>query len=159
MAELFGEYKTLIVFLHVISGVIWVGGMIAMRLAAHPSFMAIESGQEKLTRVVDALGRLFMIVLPFVIILVITAVIMLIGYDLKSTPYSSLGHAKEGIWTVMFINLIIMILRRKKAAKFLATNDTESAKGALGLVGILIPVNIVLGLVAIYLGSSLSSAL
>ena len=43
MEQLFSEYKVIIVFLHVISAVIWVGGMIAMRYASHPSFLEIES--------------------------------------------------------------------------------------------------------------------
>ncbi|MBC8236758.1 MAG: hypothetical protein H8E76_00875, partial [Helicobacteraceae bacterium] len=91
MAEFFAEYKTIIVFLHVLSAVVWVGGMIAMRYAAHPSFMEIESGEERLKRVVHALKRLFTIVFPFTIILLVTAVIMLLGYDLKNTDYSGLG--------------------------------------------------------------------
>jgi putative copper export protein len=35
MTELFWANTELIVFLHVISAVIWVGGMVAMRFAAH----------------------------------------------------------------------------------------------------------------------------
>ncbi|MDB2562874.1 DUF2269 domain-containing protein [Sulfurimonas sp.] len=160
MVEIFTEYKTLIVFLHVVSAVVWVGGMIAMRFAAHPSFMVIASNQERMSRVVYALKRLFIIVFPFTIILVVTAVIMLFGYDLKNTEYSQLGHIKEGIWVVMFLNYLIMIKRRNKASKLLASGDVIGAKFSMSLVGkYMIPVNIILGLVAIYLGASLSSAL
>jgi len=42
MAEFFAEFKVYIIFLHVISAVIWVGGMVAIRFAAHQSFMQIE---------------------------------------------------------------------------------------------------------------------
>lgn len=160
MAELFAEYKTLIVFLHVISAVVWVGGMIAMRYAAHPSFMLLESGQEKLERITHALKRLFIIVFPFTIILVLTAVIMLIGYDLKTTEYASLGYAKEAIWSVMFLNYMVMIKRRNRAAKFLKDGDVAGAKFSMNLVGkYMIPLNIILGVIAIFLGSVLSSAL
>ncbi|MDF1874192.1 hypothetical protein JHD48_00430 [Sulfurimonas sp. SAG-AH-194-I05] len=160
MAELFAEYKTLIVFLHVMSAVVWVGGMIAMRYAAHPSFMEIESGKEKLERVTHALKRLFTIVFPFTIILVATAVVMLIGYDLKSTEYAQYGYIKEGIWSVMFVNFIVMISRRNRAAKLLVEGDVAGAKFSMALVGkYMIPVNIALGVIAIFLGSSLSSVL
>ncbi len=160
MAELFAEYKTLIVFLHVISAVIWVGGMIAMRYAAHPSFMDITSPAERLERVIHALKRLFTIVFPFTIILLLTAVIMILGYDLKSTPYSGLGHAKEAIWIVMFLNYLLMIKRRNRAVDFLAKNDIVGAKIAMSLVGkYMIPLNIILGVIAIFLGSTLSSSL
>jgi len=160
MNELFAEYKTIIVFLHVISAVVWVGGMIAMRYAAHPSFMSIEAPAEKLTRVVHALKRLFTIVFPFTIILLLTAIVMILGYDLKSTPYAGLGHAKETIWIVMFLNYLLMIKRRNRAADFLAKNDMLGARVAMSLVGkYMIPLNIILGIIAIFLGSILSSNL
>ena len=160
MAEFFAEYKTIIVFLHVLSAVVWVGGMIAMRYAAHPSFMEIASGEERLKRVVHALKRLFTIVFPFTIILLVTAVLMLLGYDLKNTDYSGLGHAKEAIWSIMFINFFVMILRRNRAAAFLEKGDIAGAKFSMALVGkYMIPVNIILGIIAIFLGSMLSSSL
>jgi len=158
--DFFLENKTIIVFLHVLSAVVWVGGMIAMRYAAHPSFMAIASNQERLSRVVYAMKRLFIIVFPFTIILVLTAVIMLFGYDLKNTQYAQLGHIKEGIWSVMFVNYLIMIKRRNRASKLLAQGDVLGAKNSMHLVGTyMIPLNIILGIVAIYLGATLSSSL
>ncbi|MEA2073592.1 MAG: hypothetical protein U9O86_08405 [Campylobacterota bacterium] len=160
MAEFFAEYKTIIVFLHVISAVVWVGGMIAMRYAAHPSFMEIESPAHRLQRVADALKRLFCIVAPFVIILLITAVIMIKGYSLSASEYKLFGYAKEGIWTVMFLNLAYMIVRRNRAEKALDNGDFVLAKDQLGLIGkYMVPLNIILGIVAIFLGSSLSSGL
>ena len=160
MLEFFAEHKTIIVFLHVLSAVVWVGGMIAMRYAAHPSFMEIESGEERLERILHALKRLFFIVFPFTIILVLTAVVMLIGYDLKSTDYAQLGYIKEGIWMIMFVNYLIMIKRRNKAAKLLVEGNVAGAKFSMAIVGkYMIPVNIILGLIAIFLGSNLSSVL
>ena len=159
MAELFAEHKTLILFLHVLSAVVWVGGMIAMRFAAHPSFMAIASNQERMSRVVYATKRLFIIVFPFTIILVVTAVFMLLGYDMKNTPHNQTAHIKEGIWLVMFLNYLIMIKRRNRASKLLAQGDVIGAKFSMSLIGkYLIPLNIILGLVAIYLGTTLSVA-
>lgn len=160
MVELFAEYKVIIVFLHVISAVVWVGGMIAMRYAAHPSFMALESPAQRLERIVYALKRLFIIVFPFTIILVLTAVVMLIGYDLKSTDYAQLGYVKEGIWMLMFLNYLLMVKRRNRAAAFLEKNDILGAKIAMALVGkYMIPLNIILGVIAIFLGSNLSAVL
>ena len=160
MVEIFAEYKTLVLFLHVISAVIWVGGMIALRFAAHASFMEIDEPKERLTRIAHAMKRLFIIVFPFTIILLVTAVIMLLGYDLKNTPYAELGYLKEGIWTVMFVNYFVMIIRRNRAAKLIKLGDIAGAKFSMGMIGkYMIPLNIILGLVAIYLGSTLSSAL
>lgn len=160
MQDIFLDNKTLIVFLHVISAVVWVGGMISMRFAAHASFLEIESPEKRLERMAHALKRLFTIVFPFVIILIVTAVFMLIGYDIKNTDFSSIAHAKEGIWIVMFISLIVMIMRRNKGAKLLAAGDTLGAKKQLEIIGkFMVPLNIVLGIVAIFLGSYFSSVL
>lgn len=160
MIEFFAEYKTIIIFLHVLSAVVWVGGMVAMRYAAHPSLMEIESPAKRLERIAHALNRLFCIVAPFVIILLITAIIMVMGYSLSETEYKSYGYAKEAIWSVMFVNLALMILRRNKAEKALENGDFVVAKNQLGAIGkYMVPLNIALGTVAIFLGSSLSSGL
>ena len=160
MIEFFAEYKAYIVFLHVISAVVWVGGMIAMRYAAHPSFLEIESPAKRLERIADALKRLFCIVAPFVIILLITAIIMVMGYSLSDTEYKTYGYAKEAIWTIMFLNLAVMIRRRNNAQKALANADFVLAKNQLELIGkYMVPLNIALGIIAIFLGSALSSSL
>ncbi|MEA1981907.1 MAG: hypothetical protein U9N39_00025 [Campylobacterota bacterium] len=160
MAEFFAEYKTVIVFFHVLSAVVWVGGMIAMKFAAHPSFVRIESPAKRLEHIALALKGLFTIVVPFVVILLVTAVIMIKGYSLGATEYATMGHIKEGIWSIMAINLFVMILRRNRAMKFLEEGDMVGAKFSLELIGkYMVPVNIILGIVAIFLGSSLSSGL
>jgi uncharacterized membrane protein len=160
MSDFFAEYKTIIVFFHVLSAVVWVGGMIAMKFAAHPSFVRIESPAKRLEHIALALKGLFTIVIPFVIILLVTAVIMIKGYSLSETEFSMMAHIKEGIWSIMAINLFIMILRRNRAAKLLAEGDMLGAKFSLELIGkYMVPLNIILGIIAIFLGSSLSSGL
>ncbi|MDD5157526.1 hypothetical protein [Sulfurimonas sp.] len=160
MEAFFNEYKTIIVFLHVISGVVWIGGMVAMRYAAHPSFIKIESPAKRLELIADALGRLFKIVIPFVITLIITAIIMIKGYSLSQSDLSVFSHAKEGIWSMMFINIMVMIYRKNLAQKLLHKGDFVGAKNQLALIGsVMVPVNIGLGVVAIFLGTYLSGSL
>lgn len=169
MVALFWEYSTLIVFLHVISAVVWVGGMIAMRFAAHQSFAELEPPQ-RLARSAQALKRLFTIVSPFVVLLIVTAVLMAVGWGFRAASVDAEGniideaafmtyqlvHVKEGIWTLMTINLVAMILRRNKAQKLIDAGDFAAAKPLLGLIGkYMVPVNIALGIIAIYLGVTL----
>ncbi len=159
MAEFFAEFRTIIVFLHVISAVIWVGGMIAIRFAAHQSFMQIESPAHRLERIAHTLKRLFTIVVPFVILLLVTAIIMIKGYGLSQSEFSVMSHAKEGIWAVMAINLFVMIQRRNRAVKLLNEGDMVGAKFSLELIGkYMVPLNIILGIVAIFLGTTLSNS-
>lgn len=160
MQDIFLENKTFIVFLHVISAVIWVGGMIAMRYAAHYSFLEIESPQKRLERIAHALKRLFYIVIPFVVTLLVTAIFMIKGYGLSQSDFSVLSHAKEAIWSVMFINLIVMILRRNRGERMLNEGNMVGAKKQIELIGkFMVPLNIILGITAIFLGTYLSSTL
>ncbi|MDO8454178.1 MAG: hypothetical protein Q7S59_06360 [Sulfurimonas sp.] len=158
MQEIFLQYKTVIIFLHVISAVVWVGGMIALRYAAHASFMEIESPAKRLERIAHALKRLFCIVAPFTIILLVTAIFMIKGYGISQSEFAPFGYAKEGIWTLMFMNFAVMLLRRNRAVKLLNMGDMVGAKFSLELIGkFMVPVNIVLGVVAIFLGTFLSN--
>ncbi len=167
MTELFWAHTELIVFLHVISAVIWVGGMIAMRFAAHQSFVHVENPLFRLERISHALKRLFTIVTPFVIILILTAVLMAVGWDFRNAALDEAGrvidqnamdmynlvHVKEVIWMIMSANLALMIVFRNKAAKFLELSDATNAKKKLELIGkYMVPLNIALGILAIYLG-------
>jgi len=173
MIELFADYRTQIVFLHIISAVVWVGGMVAMRFAAHNSFLEIESPLHRLERISHALKRLFAIVSPFVIILIITAVIMAVGLGFRSAAVDANGnviddyamyiynlvHVKEVIWMLMGANLAAMMFFRSQADKLLVKGDAMGAKEKLGRIGkFMVPVNIALGVVAIYLGVILRSA-
>jgi len=72
MVEFFWANTELLVYLHVISAVVWVGGMIAMRFAAHYSFQVLEPA-DRLARTAQALGNLFKIVAPFIVLLIVTA--------------------------------------------------------------------------------------
>lgn len=160
MEAFFAQYKTVIIFLHVISAVVWVGGMIALRYAAHPSFLEIESPIKRLERVADALKRLFFIVAPFVVILLITAILMIKGYALSQSEFKMFAYVKEALWSVMFINFSVMILRRNTAEKALKNGDFVLAKNQLQMIGkFMVPLNIILGVIAIFLGSFLSNNL
>ena len=57
--ELFENYATIIIFLHILSAVIWVGGMIAIRFAVHPSLQSIDDSKIKLGLTLQIVGKLF----------------------------------------------------------------------------------------------------
>ena len=156
MVDFVMTYRLELVFLHMISAVVWVGGMIAMRFAAHPAFMEISDPIERLPKIAKGLKRLFWLVMPFVLILAATGAILTIWYGIKYTDFHYLTHIKEGIWTVMFINLVAMMIRRSRAEKAMREGDYAKAGALLGLIGrVMVPVNIALGLTAIAVGALL----
>ena len=149
-------YRVELILLHVMGAVVWVGGMIAMRFAAHYAFLDISTPQQRLPILSHALKRLFYIVLPFVIVLLATGGVLTVGYGMKHTDFYYLAHIKETIWTVMFLNLVAMMVRRSKADKAMEAGDYKKAGALLGLIGkVMVPVNIVLGITAIAVGALL----
>ena len=156
MSDLFNSYSSLIVFLHVISAVIWVGGMIAIRFAVHYSMQNIEDPKVKLGRTLENLKRFFYIVIPTIITLLITAIMMIIALGFKGTALYNIVIVKEIIWTIMLLIFITIYMKRNKAQKAFDNGDFANTKKQLiPIATYFIPINIVLGLVAIFLGITL----
>lgn len=156
MSDFFNNFSSIIVFLHVISAVIWVGGMIAIRFAVHYSIQEIQEPKIKLGRTLENLKRFFNIVIPAILTLLITAIIMIIALKFQETEYYALVIAKEIIWTIMTLIFITIYIKRNKAQKAFDNNDFANAKNnLLPIATYFIPANIILGLIAIFLGITL----
>ncbi len=172
MTELFGNYGHLIVFLHVLSAFIWVGGMIAIRLVVHPvisgggvtpeqklqsdvmSVMLVP--KQRLGMTLQIMGKLFNLVMLFIVVLFATGLIMAIATGGHHGDLKSLFLSKEIIWTVMAVNYTYMYIKRAKAWKLFSKGDVAGAKAQLTWIPhLLLPLNIVLGIVALWLGVSL----
>jgi len=156
MHDLFHNFSSIIVFLHVLSAVIWVGGMIAIRFAVHYSMQEIEEPKIKLGRTLESLRRFFNMVIPSIVLLLLTAIIMIIALGFKGTPLYSFVIAKEVVWTIMTLIFVVIFIKRKQAQKAYDEGNLPLAKEKLQpIANLLIPTNIVLGLVAIFLGITL----
>lgn len=156
MVDFFKDYSSIIVFLHVISAVIWVGGMIAIRFAVHYSMQNIEEPKIKLARTLELLKRFFSMVIPAILTLLITAIIMIIALGFKGTELYSVVVVKEIIWTIMTLIFITIYIKRNKAQKAFDSGNFASAKNnLLPIATYFIPINIILGLIAIFLGITL----
>ncbi|MEA3418467.1 MAG: hypothetical protein U9Q90_03625 [Campylobacterota bacterium] len=170
MVEFFGNYAHELVFLHVLSAFVWVGGMIAIRLAVHPNLLLIEDPKVRLERVLAITGRFFNIVIPFIVLLIFTAVIMAVGLGFRAAAVDASGniiseaayatyqlvHVKEGIWMIMAMNFTWMYLKRRKAQTLFDAGDLPAAKEKIAIIPkLLLPVNIILGLAALWLGVTL----
>jgi len=153
---IFAEYAFFILFLHVLGAFVWVGGMIAIRGAVHPSLQHIEDPKVRMARTLEIMQRLFMIVLPFIVILIVTGVIMAIGMGFKGTPLYGMVHVKEAIWTIMTINYSLMFIKRNRAERLFISGDLAGAKETLSPISnFMLPLNIVLGIVALAVGITL----
>lgn len=156
MIELFNTFSTEIIFLHVISAIIWVGGMIVIRFGVHYSMMEVEDPKIKLGRTLENLRRFFNMVIPSIVLLLLTAIIMIIALGFKGTELYTTVIIKEIIWVVMVVVFTMIYIKRNKAQKLFDSGDLPGAKAMLApLPQWMIPFNIVLGLFALYFGITL----
>ena len=163
-----------IIFLHVFSAVIWVGGMISARYGRVKPLRSL-SEPEDFIHETKRYTRFFKMMAPFVVLLFITSVIMALSfhdnaYDEDGFIFSQSGvellkliHTKGGIWTVMAMNMGLMAWINFKASKSFNScsnvKECKRCKEALEIIyNYLMPVNIILGAVEIMLGVVLRHA-
>ena len=81
---------------------------------------------------------------------------MLVGIGFKETELAPITYMKEGIWIVMSLNFAYMYIQRAKAQKLFDAGNPAEAKAKVSKIpNLLLPINIFLGLIAVYLGVSL----
>ena len=125
MSELFNNFSTLIIFLHVISAIVWIGGMIVIRFAVHYSMQNIEEPKIRLGRTLENLKKFFSMVIPSIITLLITAIILILALDFKDTELYKFVIAKEIIWFIMTLIFVVIYIKRDKAQKAFDNGDFE----------------------------------
>ena len=172
MGEFFASYGHLLVFLHVLSAIIWVGGMIAMRVAVHPviarggvtdaqmllshKIADILEPKQRLGITMQTVGRLFNLVMPFIVILFATGLIMAVAMGGHHGASKELFITKEILWTIMAINYGYMYYKRATAWKMFNQGKVKEAKARMKwMANVLLPTNIVLGVVALWMGVAL----
>ncbi len=156
LREAIKMYSHVVVFLHVLSAFVWVGGMIAIRVAVHPVLQSIEEPKIKLGKTLEITGRLFHLVIPFIVTLLATGLMMAISSKGHHGELKSFFLSKESIWTVMTLNFSYMYIQRLRAWNlFKETKFSEAKAKVKHIPNVLLPLNIGLGIVALWLGVSL----
>ncbi len=143
-----------VIFFHILGAIVWVGGMIAIRFAVHPSLQNISDDQIRLARTLEITGRLFALVFPFILLLIATGLYMASLFGFRGhTDLSVIVHVKEAIWLVMTINYGVMVWLRFKAQSFYLSANYLMAKRYLAPIAkYMLPLNIFLGILALYFG-------
>jgi len=172
MSDFFANNAQLIVFLHVLSAIVWIGGMIAMRVAVHPvisrggitdaqmllsdKIADILEPKQRLGIIMQTVGRLFNLVMPFIVILFATGLIMAVAMGGHHGAAKELFIAKEILWTIMALNYGYMYYKRATAWKMFNEGQVKEAKARMKwMANVLLPLNIILGLVALWIGVGL----
>ncbi len=156
MNEFFQHYAHLIVFVHVLGAIVWIGGMIAIRVAVHPVMQSIEESTIRLGKSLEITGRLFALVAPFIVLILLTGLSMAVAMGGLYGADRTLFIAKELIWSVMTLNYLFMVARWRRGRRLFASGDAAGARASVGIIPVrLLPVNILLGLLALWMGITL----
>lgn len=166
--QIMTDYTNAVIFLHVLSAVIWVGGMMAVLVITKTAHKSV-SEERRLTGRATLIKSYFSFLIPFIGISVITALFMALGYkdnaigedgfiiDFHSMEIYKYITLKGSIWGAMVMNMFLMVWIISKAEK--SDCKIQKAADCMWLVNTyLLPINILMGMAAIYIGVSIRHA-
>lgn len=160
MSEFYHNYANIILPLHIISAVIWVGAMIGYVMSSFPAIKQIPNEKLMVRTSIRTLRRLSQLIIVVSIILGITGVMIAIGasYGDKDPLLAAIINTKEALWIFMFLNTMVIFYKVLQSKKRCLDSDAAGAKDNIRLISnYLIMVNIFLGLTAAYFGMMLRS--
>jgi uncharacterized membrane protein len=141
---------SLILVLHMLSAVIWVGGMFFAYLALRPAADAVLEPQVKLRLWAAVFARFFPWIWLTVVVLLVTGVWAVFGVMGGVAAAGAAVHVMMGLGGLMiliFLHVYFAPFRRLRQA--VAASDWELAAGKANQIRILIAVNLVLGLIVV----------
>lgn len=164
--QMMTDYSTIIIFLHVLSAAVWVGGLVALwYIGKYTSQeLAIEN---RFANRIAVIKKYFIFLSPFITVLFITALFMALGYkdnaydedgfimDMENVQIYKWINMKVSIWATMVLSMFLMLFIMSKGG--CGRYKHQKSTDCMWLVNTyLLPLNIVLGFVSIYLGVFIS---
>ena len=162
ICQVMADYSIIVIFLHAVSAAIWLGAMVALwfinRKAS--SSMPVErrfSGRAELFK------KFFLFLAPFIVMVFINSFFLSLGYrdaaidadgfiiDQDKLNIYKYINIKGAIWIAMSMNMLFMLWIINKASCRLC--KTQTANECMWLINLyLLPINIGLGIIEMYLG-------
>jgi uncharacterized membrane protein len=138
----------LLVFLHLVAAILWVGGMAFVLMALRPAVAAQLQPPQRLPLMVQVLRRFFAVVLACIAVLLATGVPLLLQVPGAQAPRG--WHAMAGLGIVMMLVFgHIWFAPWRRAQRAVAAQDWPEGGKRLNQIATLVKVNLVLGFVAI----------
>jgi uncharacterized membrane protein len=145
---------SLAIALHVLSAVIWVGGMFFAYMAMRPAVVAVVEASQRGVLWYETLSRFFRWVWLAVVVLLVT------GYWMIFSVFGGMAGAGWHIHVMQTLGLIMVLLyfhvyfapfRRLKHA--VAEKNPEEGARRVGQIRKLIGINLVIGIVVVVIGA------
>lgn len=133
-------------FLHVISAVIWIGGMFLAYVAVRPAAIEVLDPPQRLNLWVGIFRRFFPWVWAAVVVLLASGYLMM--RQMGAIPHSVMIMMVIGVvMSAIFLHIYFAPFKRLQRA--VAAGDWKAGGGALNQIRILIATNLTLGLLNI----------
>jgi len=148
-------FHALLKFVHLLSVIVWVGGMIFAHFALRPAAAALEPPR-RLALLNDVMGRFFRIVLAASCLSVVTGLWMIARAASQAAQAGGQFHMPAG-WTVMAALGIAMLLifghirfaLYRRLSRAVAAQDWPAGAAAMGGIRRLVLLNLCLGVLAV----------
>ncbi|MBN8762335.1 MAG: hypothetical protein BGP20_09815 [Thiobacillus sp. 63-78] len=138
----------LMLFLHVSSVVIWVGGMFFAYLALRPVAASVLEPPQRLTLWSGVFGKFFPWVWGSVVLILLSGLDMLMRLGGAAAPHYALTMLVLGV-AMMLIYAHVFFAPYKKLKQAVGRQDWKAGGAALAQIRRLIGINLTLGLVTI----------
>jgi len=145
---------TIALIVHILSAVVWVGGMFFALIVLRPATAALEPGA-RLGLWLRVFERFFAWVFAAIVLLLASGYAMIFGVYAGFRGIGLHVHIMQALGIVMmllFFHLYFAPWRRFRAA--LARQDQAAAAGQLAQIRMIVTINLFLGLVTVAVGSS-----
>lgn len=146
---------SLAIALHVLSAVIWVGGMFFAYMAMRPAVAEVVDGTQRGILWRQTLSRFFRWVWLAVALLLITGYWMVFSYFGGMAGAGWHIHAMHGLGLLMvllFLHVYFAPFRRLKQA--LDRGDRDEAQRRVGQIRVFVGINLIIGLIVVVIGSA-----
>jgi uncharacterized membrane protein len=140
--------------LHILSAVIWVGGMFFALAVLRPASGPLDA-TARLGLWLRVLNRFFAWVFAAIVLLLISGFAMIVwvfGGFAETRVYVNLMMALGVIMMLLFLHLFFAPWKRFCVA--MAAGDNAAAAAQLNQIRIIVTINLILGLVTVAIGSS-----
>ena len=155
LMEVFGNFSRIIIFFHIASAMLLVGSLFMMRVIVKPVIDSIASQEERYAKGLELIRRYGYFLILVMLVLISASIFMNVGLGFKygnPTTYIMI-HTKEALWTFMAFNFVYMYFKYRNAVKAYKEQEyIEVHENLILIVNYLIPLNFVLGMIAVYFG-------
>ncbi|MFK5882422.1 MAG: hypothetical protein QM482_09435 [Sulfurospirillum sp.] len=154
-ADIFENYKTLIIFLHVLSASFLIGSMFVIIFIVRPIAKKVEDIELKCENCLKILQRFNIFLVPIMLTILSASFFMNIGmgFEYGDPTVFIVIHIKEAIWIFLAFNFLYIYKKYMNAKKAYRQKDfLVTQENIILITKYLIPLNLVISLIAVYFG-------